>query len=148
MRRARSRYGGSFFGCQRGDPPSALTGKVVQRPPHTAHHHPKQQWPASKLKVQVLDDSDCTQTRSLVDARVAEWRARGADVDLIRRTHRQGYKAGALQAGNQLVADKGYQYVAIFDADFRPHPDFLMKTVGYLEANDDVALVQVFEWCY
>ncbi len=93
--------------------------------------------------MQVLDDSDCTNTRDLVDARVAEWRARGADVDLIRRTHRQGYKAGALQAGNQLVADKGYQYVAIFDADFRPHPDFLMKTVGYLEANEDVALVQV-----
>lgn len=106
-------------------------------------HDTTTQWPASKLKVQVLDDSDCTQTRSLVEARVQEWRARGADVDLIRRTHRQGYKAGALQAGSELVRDQGYQYVAIFDADFRPYPDFLMKTVGYLEANDDVALVQV-----
>ena len=111
--------------------------------PQDPHNHA--QWPASKLKVQVLDDSDCTHTRNLVDARVQEWRTRGADVDLIRRTHRQGYKAGALQEGGELVRDMGYQYVAIFDADFRPYPDFLMKTVGYLEANDDVALVQVCE---
>ena len=46
---------------------------------------------------QVLDDSTCKATRALVDDKVLEWKERGVNVDCIRRTNRQGYKAGALK---------------------------------------------------
>lgn len=47
--------------------------------------------------VQVLDDSTCKATRVLVDDKVLEWKERGVNVECIRRTNRQGYKAGALK---------------------------------------------------
>lgn len=47
--------------------------------------------------MQVLDDSTCKATRALVDDKVLEWKERGVNVDCIRRTNRQGYKAGALK---------------------------------------------------
>lgn len=46
--------------------------------------------------VQVLDDSIDKGTRDLVDDKVAEWRERGVEVEVRRRTNRAGYKAGAL----------------------------------------------------
>jgi len=49
------------------------------------------------LTVQVLDDSTCAATRQLVDEKVLEWRERGVCVTCVRRTNRQGYKAGALK---------------------------------------------------
>ena len=45
----------------------------------------------------MLDDSTCKATRALVDDKVLEWKERGVNVDCIRRTNRQGYKAGALK---------------------------------------------------
>ena len=47
--------------------------------------------------MQVLDDSTCAATRQLVDEKVLEWRERGVCVTCVRRTNRQGYKAGALK---------------------------------------------------
>ena len=46
---------------------------------------------------QVLDDSTCKQTRALVDDAAAEWQERGVRVEVVRRTNRAGYKAGALK---------------------------------------------------
>lgn len=46
---------------------------------------------------QVLDDSTDKVTRELVDEKVLEWRERGVDIDCVRRTNRQGYKAGAMK---------------------------------------------------
>ncbi|QHN76219.1 Glucomannan 4-beta-mannosyltransferase [Arachis hypogaea] len=34
------------------------------------------------------------------------------------------------------------EYVAIFDADFRPEPDFLRRAIPFLIGNPDMALVQ------
>lgn len=96
---------------------------------------------------QVLDDSDCAHTRALVDAKVADWKQLGVDVDVVRRAHRQGYKAGALRDGMALLQEEGYLYVAIFDADFRPEPDFLQRTVPFLEANPRVSFVQT-RWAF
>ena len=54
--------------------------------------------------LQVLDDSTCAATRQLVDDKVMEWRERGVCVTCLRRTNRQGYKAGALkEVGLQLL---------------------------------------------
>ena len=46
---------------------------------------------------QVLDDSTCKVTRQLVDEKAAEWAERGVRCEVVRRTNRQGYKAGALK---------------------------------------------------
>lgn len=54
-------------------------------------------WPSSRLVVQVLDDSTDKVTRELVDDQAAAWRERGVHVQVLRRTNRQGYKAGALK---------------------------------------------------
>lgn len=74
---------------------------------------------------QVLDDSTCMETRKVVDARVIHWREMGVNCVCIRRTNRQGYKAGALKEGLDLLRD--YDHVAIFDADFKPEDDFMVS---------------------
>ena len=94
-------------------------------------------WPRDRLAVQVLDDSD-DDTIGLVDACVEAWRLRGADIGVVRRERRTGYKAGALAEG--LAMAKG-DILAVFDADFVPTPDFLHQTVPHLAP--DVAMVQV-----
>ena len=86
--------------------------------------------------IQVLDDSTDKTTRDLVDDKVAEWRERGVNCYALRRTNRSGYKAGALKEGLEELAD--YDYIAIFDADFKPEPDFLTATVPYLIDNPEV----------
>ena len=53
-------------------------------------------------------------------------------------TDRTGYKAGALDEGLKVARGN---FVAIFDADFIPKPDFLTRTVHYF-TDDKVALVQ------
>lgn len=47
--------------------------------------------------MQVLDDSTDRTTRELVDDKLMEWLERGVDVEVLRRTNRAGYKAGALK---------------------------------------------------
>lgn len=49
------------------------------------------------MRAQVLDDSTCKVTRQLVDEKAAEWAERGVKCEVVRRTNRQGYKAGALK---------------------------------------------------
>eukprot|EP00958_Prasinococcus_capsulatus_P004003 scaffold375_cov378-Prasinococcus_capsulatus_cf.AAC.8 len=96
-------------------------------------------WPSSRLLVQVLDDSTCEETRRLVEDKVLEWRERGVNIENRWRSNRKGYKAGALMEAERYIAD--YEYTAIFDADFRPEPDFLLQTIPYLKENPKVTLV-------
>ena len=42
---------------------------------------------------------------------------------------------------------KDYEFIAIFDADFHPEPDFLLKCIPYLKDNSDVGFVQA-RWTY
>ena len=94
-------------------------------------------WPRERLQVQVLDDSD-DETTAIAQARVDYFRRRGMDIALLRRADRSGFKAGALAAG--LPRATG-EFIAIFDADFAPPPDFLKKTIPYF-ARPDVGMVQ------
>jgi beta-mannan synthase len=103
------------------------------------------EWPTSRFRVQVLDDSTDVKTRQFVDDKVAEWREKGVDIECLRRTNRHGYKAGAMKQGLESLQE--YKYVAVFDADFRPEADFLLRTVPYLEGNADVAYVQA-RWTF
>ncbi|HET7466175.1 MAG TPA: glycosyltransferase [Candidatus Dormibacteraeota bacterium] len=95
------------------------------------------EWPASKLEVQVLDDSD-DETAGIVDARVAKWRRRGLNVAHVRRQRRTGFKAGALAHGMTLT---DAPFIAIFDADFVPPVDFLRRTMGVF-GDESIGFVQ------
>ncbi len=95
------------------------------------------EWPADRLEVQVLDDSD-DETRAIVDARVMHWRRRGLAVTHVRRATRTGFKAGALAHGMTLTKAP---FIAIFDADFVPPQEFLRRTLGMFE-NETVGFVQ------
>ncbi len=94
-------------------------------------------WPGDRLQIQVLDDSD-DETTSIAQARVDYFRRRGINIALLRRADRTGFKAGALAFG--LPRATG-EFIAIFDADFTPPPDFLTKTIPYF-ASHKVGLVQ------
>ncbi len=94
-------------------------------------------WPADRLEIQVLDDST-DDTSDIVALSVSRWRERGVLVSHVRRPHRKGFKAGALAEG--LKAARG-EYVAVFDADFTPAPDFLRQTVPHF-ADPGVGMVQ------
>jgi len=94
-------------------------------------------YPANRLEIQVLDDST-DETTAVVAETVARLRDRDLTVMHLRRAERTGFKAGALAAG--LKASQG-EFVAIFDADFVPPPDFLRRTVPFF-ADPKVAVVQ------
>jgi cellulose synthase/poly-beta-1,6-N-acetylglucosamine synthase-like glycosyltransferase len=84
-------------------------------------------YPREKLEIQVLDDST-DETVRVAEAVVAKYAAQGFDIHYIHRADRTGFKAGALENGNQSA--KG-DLLAIFDADFVPKPDCLRKLVDF-----------------
>src|SRR5262245_29438115 len=95
------------------------------------------EYPRELLEIQVLDDS-IDETRSVAEQAVRRNAARGIDITYLHRTDRTGYKAGALEAGMKVAkAD----FIAIFDADFIPTPDFLMRTVPFF-VDPAIAMVQ------
>ncbi len=94
-------------------------------------------YPRDRLEIQVLDDST-DETTALLERLCAEYRAQGFCIEHVRRGTRQGYKAGALRYG--LERCRG-EFIAIFDADFVPKPDFLQKTLPYF-ADPHVGMVQ------
>src|SRR5579862_2893630 len=81
----------------------------------------KMDYPKHLLQIQVLDDST-DDTHPFTEALVREYQAAGAPIEYIHRSNRNGYKAGALQAGMQAATG---EFIAIFDADFIPPRDFL-----------------------
>src|SRR3954454_22833712 len=84
-------------------------------------------YPRELLEIQVLDDS-IDETTDIAELAVRRHAARGFDISYVHRVDRRGYKAGALEAGLKLAkAD----YIAIFDADFIPPADFLLKTLPH-----------------
>ncbi|HEY8713728.1 MAG TPA: cellulose synthase family protein [Candidatus Acidoferrum sp.] len=103
-------------------------------------------YPAELLDVQVLDDST-DETREIARNCVERFATQGMPIVYIHRTNREGYKAGALENG--LKTARG-QFVAIFDADFVPAPDFLRLTIPYFMNPDGgagVGMVQT-RWTY
>ncbi len=96
------------------------------------------EWPHGRHTVQVLDDST-DETRGIVDAVAAQLRAEGADVVVVRRADRAGFKAGALAHGMTLCEA---EFIAIFDSDFVPPPDFLLRAVPALVADPKLGWAQ------
>ena len=103
-------------------------------------------YPRELLDVQVLDDST-DETQEVARACVERHATQGMPITHIHRTNREGYKAGALENG--LKTAKG-EFVAIFDADFIPEPDFLRRTIPYflnLDGGENIGMVQT-RWTY
>ena len=95
-------------------------------------------YPHDRLHIQILDDST-DDTTDLIHGRIEQLKAAGLRIDLIHRINRQGYKAGALaNAFDQTDGD----FMAIFDADFIPAPDFLRRVIPHFLENDRIGLVQ------
>jgi cellulose synthase/poly-beta-1,6-N-acetylglucosamine synthase-like glycosyltransferase len=94
-------------------------------------------YPQDKLDIQVLDDST-DDTVKVAQAVVERYAALGHPITYIHRTNREGFKAGALQNG--LKTAKG-EFVAIFDADFVPPEDWLMRVVHHF-TDPKIGMVQ------
>lgn len=94
-------------------------------------------YPKAYFEIQVLDDST-DETVDIVAQKVAYYQSQGFQIQHIQRSNREGFKAGALAYG--LTLAKG-GFIAIFDADFVPTPDFLQKTLPHF-INPKVGVVQ------
>ncbi len=94
-------------------------------------------YPADRLHVQVLDDSDDS-TTAVVDRRVSYWRARGVSVEHLRRPTRDGFKAGALACGAEATSS---DFLLVLDADFVPAPDLVRQLLTPMQ-NPEVGMVQ------
>ena len=95
------------------------------------------EYPRAKLEIQVLDDST-DESVKLTQSLVEKLKKGGLDIVQIRREKRIGFKAGALKEG--LKVAKG-EFIAIFDADFLPKSDWLLRTVPYFK-NKKIGVVQ------
>lgn len=94
-------------------------------------------YPRDKFQIQVLDDST-DETKDIIANKCAEVAARGINIQHVHRVDRTGYKAGALDAAMDKVEG---EFIAIFDADFVPSQDFLLRTIPYFN-SDKVGVVQ------
>jgi cellulose synthase/poly-beta-1,6-N-acetylglucosamine synthase-like glycosyltransferase len=95
------------------------------------------EYPREKFQIQVLDDST-DETKDIIAKKVAEVAARGINIQHIHRVDRTGYKAGALDSAMDQVEG---EFIAIFDADFVPDKDFLLRTMPYFN-TDKIGVVQ------
>ncbi|XP_074562222.1 putative xyloglucan glycosyltransferase 2 [Curcuma longa] len=104
-------------------------------------------WPRDRLLIQVLDDSDDETIQLLISTEVSKWSQRGVNIVYRHRLVRTGYKAGNLKSAMSCEYVKDYEFVAIFDADFQPNPDFLKLTIPHFKGNPEVGLVQA-RWSF
>lgn len=139
-----------IYWIRRGRPPAPpplhdLPLVTVQLPMYNEYHTVERllaavtalDYPTDKLEIQVLDDST-DMTAQLAEQLVAQYRARGLNIAHLCRDGRDGFKAGALTAG--LARARG-EFIAVFDADFLPPPDFLWRSLPYF-ADPKVGCVE------
>ncbi len=97
----------------------------------------KLKYPREKLDIQLLDDST-DETVEVARVLVERYAALGNPISYHHRTNREGYKAGALAEG--LQSAKG-EFVTIFDADFTPPEDFLVRVIHHF-TDPKIGMVQ------
>jgi cellulose synthase (UDP-forming) len=86
------------------------------------------------LLIHVLDDADDAETRKLAE----RW-----GLDYVVRPNRGEWK----KAGNMIHAFEHTtgEYIAVYDADFAPRPDFLWETIPYME-EERTGVVQTAQY--
>jgi cellulose synthase/poly-beta-1,6-N-acetylglucosamine synthase-like glycosyltransferase len=95
-------------------------------------------YPPDRCEIQILDDST-DETGKFIAKKVTALKDSGVNIRHIIRPHRKGFKAGALRYGMERA--KG-ELIAIFDADFVPPRDFLLKSVPFFIMDHGLGLVQ------
>jgi cellulose synthase/poly-beta-1,6-N-acetylglucosamine synthase-like glycosyltransferase len=95
-------------------------------------------WPHDRLTIQLLDDGT-EENHAALASRLPQIIPPGVNLTLLRRGDRKGFKAGNLAFG---LSHCDAPFVAIFDADFVPAPDFLRRTVPALVADSGLCFVQ------
>lgn len=100
-------------------------------------------WPKDRLLIQVLDDSDDQSIQLLIEGEVLRWSQKAVNIIYRHRLVRTGYKAGNLKSAMNCDYVKQYEFVAIFDADFQPNPDFLKLTVPHFKVETNHVLVNL-----
>ena len=98
-------------------------------------------------KASMLIILDYFSLQNLVERECENWAGKGMNIKYATRSSRKGFKAGALKKGMEYDYAKQCEYVAIFDADFQPEQDFLLRTVPFFIHNPEVALVQA-RWAF
>ena len=93
-------------------------------------------YPKDRFDIQVLDDST-DDTSAHLAPEIDRLRTEGITVAHLHRHSRAGWKAGALAFG---LATSTAELVAIFDADFRPPPDFLLQALSNGSHFEDPAV--------
>jgi cellulose synthase/poly-beta-1,6-N-acetylglucosamine synthase-like glycosyltransferase len=91
-----------------------------------------------RVRIVILDDSD-DDTVHTIDQEVTYHRWMGFQVEVLRRDNRQGFKAGALQAALDRTEE---EFIAVFDADFIPTPEFLVGSMPYFLQDDRLGIIQ------
>ena len=97
-------------------------------------------YPKNKLEIQVLDDST-DESLELTHRIVTEYQKEGFAITHLTRSHREGFKAGALKEGLKTATG---EFIVVFDADFIPPPDWLIKTIPHF--NDPTVGVVQTRW--
>jgi cellulose synthase/poly-beta-1,6-N-acetylglucosamine synthase-like glycosyltransferase len=97
----------------------------------------KMEYPRDRLEIQVLDDST-DETTEVARGVVERYAAMGNNITYIHRTNRSGFKAGALQNGMQQSVG---EFIAVFDADFTPPADWLIKVIHHF-TDPKIGMVQ------
>ena len=105
-------------------------------------------WP-NCISIQILDDSTDAESIRVIQDSVEAYRRQGIDIVRLTRPDRAGYKAGNLSHHFSAIQS---EFVAVFDADHRPEPDFLKRTIPYFydscgNHKPNIALVQT-PWAY
>lgn len=94
-------------------------------------------YPKEKLQIQMLDDST-DETVEISRRKVEELQAAGFRAEMIHRTDRTGYKAGALENGLRSATG---EFIFILDADFIPPPDILHKMIHFF-TDEKIGMIQ------
>jgi len=90
------------------------------------------------VNIVIIDDSD-DDTIQTVNKVVDDYLEKHYRIEVLRRGSRQGFKAGALQAALDRTEE---EFIAVFDADFIPPPDFLLRTLPYFIQDESLGIVQ------
>jgi cellulose synthase/poly-beta-1,6-N-acetylglucosamine synthase-like glycosyltransferase len=91
-----------------------------------------------RVNIIIIDDSD-DDTAEIVNEVVEDYLEKQFRIEVLRRGCRQWFKAGALQAALDRTEE---EFIAIFDADFIPPSDFLVRTLPYFFQDEGLGVIQ------
>jgi len=93
-------------------------------------------YPHDKLQIIIGDDSDKQDIIAQIDVFAAQYHE---NVTVTRRGSNIGFKPGNL---NHMLQFTTGEFIAIFDSDFLPQPDYLRKMIFPFTEDENISVVQ------